>query len=144
MRGLQGTAEAAARRLLRLLLLRFGEVHSGPGKEVVLRLTQRRTRIGRNGPTKTFLLFVATALAEIVGSGLPYLWLKQGRSGPAAASSGGGSSVMAAKDSGRRSPAAADHGSPQPPRDPPLPAAGRSGHQEGSFSGGDGLPLRRQ
>ena len=29
---------------------------------------------------KTFLLFVATALAEIVGCYLPYLWLKQGRS----------------------------------------------------------------
>ena len=28
---------------------------------------------------KTFLLFVATALAEIVGCYLPYLWLKQGR-----------------------------------------------------------------
>lgn len=29
---------------------------------------------------KTFLLFIATALAEIVGCYLPYLWLKQGRS----------------------------------------------------------------
>lgn len=29
---------------------------------------------------RTFLLFVATALAEIVGCYLPYLWLKQGRS----------------------------------------------------------------
>ena len=29
---------------------------------------------------KTFLLFVVTALAEIVGCYLPYLWLKQGRS----------------------------------------------------------------
>jgi small multidrug resistance family-3 protein len=29
---------------------------------------------------KTFGLFVATALAEIVGCYLPYLWLKQGRS----------------------------------------------------------------
>lgn len=28
---------------------------------------------------KTFLLFVVTALAEIVGCHLPYLWLKQGR-----------------------------------------------------------------
>ena len=28
---------------------------------------------------RTFLLFVATALAEIVGCYLPYLWLKQGR-----------------------------------------------------------------
>lgn len=28
---------------------------------------------------KTFLLFLATALAEIVGCYLPYLWLKQGR-----------------------------------------------------------------
>ena len=39
---------------------------------------------------KTFLLFVATALAEIVGCYLPYLWLKEGRSAwlllPAAAS----------------------------------------------------------
>ena len=39
---------------------------------------------------KTLLLFVATALAEIVGCYLPYLWLKQGRSAwllvPAAAS----------------------------------------------------------
>lgn len=39
---------------------------------------------------KTFGLFVATALAEIVGCYLPYLWLKQGRSAwvlvPAAAS----------------------------------------------------------
>jgi small multidrug resistance family-3 protein len=29
---------------------------------------------------KTLLLFVAAALAEIVGCYLPYLWLKQGRS----------------------------------------------------------------
>jgi small multidrug resistance family-3 protein len=29
---------------------------------------------------KTLLLFVATALAEIVGCYLPYLWLRQGRS----------------------------------------------------------------
>lgn len=39
---------------------------------------------------KTFALFVLTALAEIVGCYLPYLWLKQGRSAwllmPAAAS----------------------------------------------------------
>ncbi|WP_066342012.1 YnfA family protein [Azohydromonas lata] len=28
---------------------------------------------------KTFLLYVATALAEIVGCYLPWLWLKQGR-----------------------------------------------------------------
>lgn len=31
-------------------------------------------------PIKTFLLFVATAVAEIVGCYLPYLWLKQDRS----------------------------------------------------------------
>jgi small multidrug resistance family-3 protein len=41
-------------------------------------------------PLKTLLLFIATALAEIVGCYLPYLWLKQGRSAwllvPAAAS----------------------------------------------------------
>ncbi len=39
---------------------------------------------------KTFLLFVVTAVAEIVGCYLPYLWLKQDRSAwllvPAAAS----------------------------------------------------------
>lgn len=39
---------------------------------------------------KTFLLFVVTAVAEIVGCYLPYLWLKEGRSAwlllPAAAS----------------------------------------------------------
>ena len=29
---------------------------------------------------KSFLLFVATAVAEIVGCYLPYLWLKQGKS----------------------------------------------------------------
>lgn len=29
---------------------------------------------------KTLVLFLATALAEIVGCYLPYLWLKQGRS----------------------------------------------------------------
>ena len=29
---------------------------------------------------KTVLLFIATALAEIIGCYLPYLWLKQGRS----------------------------------------------------------------
>ncbi|AJC22943.1 YnfA family protein [Pandoraea pulmonicola] len=29
---------------------------------------------------KTFLLYVATAVAEIVGCYLPWLWLKQGRS----------------------------------------------------------------
>ncbi len=29
---------------------------------------------------KTFTLFVVTALAEIIGCYLPYLWLKQGRS----------------------------------------------------------------
>jgi small multidrug resistance family-3 protein len=32
------------------------------------------------GAMKTFLLFGVTALAEIVGCYLPYLWLKQGRS----------------------------------------------------------------
>lgn len=39
---------------------------------------------------KTFLLFLATAIAEIIGCYLPYLWLKQGQSAwflvPAAAS----------------------------------------------------------
>src|SRR3989338_3106264 len=39
---------------------------------------------------KTFLLFVVTAIAEILGCYLPYLWLHQGRSAwlllPAAAS----------------------------------------------------------
>ncbi len=39
---------------------------------------------------KTFLLFALTAVAEIVGCYLPYLWLKQGKSAwllvPAAAS----------------------------------------------------------
>lgn len=39
---------------------------------------------------RTFALFLATALAEIAGCYLPYLWLKQGRSAwlllPAAAS----------------------------------------------------------
>ena len=39
---------------------------------------------------KTFLLFVVTAVAELVGCYLPYLWLKEGRSTwlllPAAAS----------------------------------------------------------
>ena len=29
---------------------------------------------------KTFLLFVATAIAEILGCYLPYLWLRQGKS----------------------------------------------------------------
>jgi small multidrug resistance family-3 protein len=29
---------------------------------------------------KTFFLYVATAIAEIVGCYLPYLWLKEGRS----------------------------------------------------------------
>lgn len=29
---------------------------------------------------KTFCLYIATALAEIVGCYLPYLWLKEGRS----------------------------------------------------------------
>lgn len=33
-----------------------------------------------NGAMRTLLLFIATALAEIVGCYLPYLWLKQGRS----------------------------------------------------------------
>ena len=28
---------------------------------------------------KTFLLFIATALAEIIGCYLPYLWLKEGK-----------------------------------------------------------------
>ncbi|CAM5197171.1 hypothetical protein CDEF62S_03040 [Castellaniella defragrans] len=41
-------------------------------------------------PLGTFALYVATALAEIVGCYLPYLWLKEGRSAwlllPAAAS----------------------------------------------------------
>lgn len=34
----------------------------------------------RMEPLKTLALFVVTALAEIVGCYLPYLWLKQGRS----------------------------------------------------------------
>jgi small multidrug resistance family-3 protein len=29
---------------------------------------------------KTFILFIATALAEIIGCYLPYLWLREGRS----------------------------------------------------------------
>lgn len=29
---------------------------------------------------RTFALFIATALAEIVGCYLPYLWLRQGKS----------------------------------------------------------------
>ena len=33
-----------------------------------------------NRAMRTFLLFVATALAEIIGCYLPYLWLKQDRS----------------------------------------------------------------
>jgi small multidrug resistance family-3 protein len=41
---------------------------------------------------KTFLLYVITAVAEIVGCYLPYLWLKQGKSAwlllPAAAALG--------------------------------------------------------
>ncbi len=32
-----------------------------------------------NRAMRTFLLFVATALAEIIGCYLPYLWLKQDR-----------------------------------------------------------------
>lgn len=49
-------------------------------------------RIGRddNARMRTFLLYVATALAEIVGCYLPWLWLRQGHSAwllvPAAAS----------------------------------------------------------
>jgi small multidrug resistance family-3 protein len=35
---------------------------------------------GDNKAMKTVLLFIATALAEIIGCYLPYLWLKQGRS----------------------------------------------------------------
>lgn len=46
----------------------------------MLWLTPRRVPAGRMGTMKTFLLFVATAVAEIVGCYLPYLWLKQGRS----------------------------------------------------------------
>lgn len=38
------------------------------------------TRCQQNATMKTLLLFVATALAEIIGCYLPYLWLKQGRS----------------------------------------------------------------
>jgi small multidrug resistance family-3 protein len=41
-------------------------------------------------PLKTLALFVVTAVAEIVGCSLPYLWLKQGKTAwllmPAAAS----------------------------------------------------------
>ncbi len=33
-----------------------------------------------NGPMRTVLLYIATALAEIIGCYLPYLWLKQDRS----------------------------------------------------------------
>lgn len=46
----------------------------------MLWLTACRLLAGRIGAMKTFLLFVATAVAEIVGCYLPYLWLKQGRS----------------------------------------------------------------
>jgi len=34
----------------------------------------------QNTGMRTFLLYVATALAEIVGCYLPYLWLREGRS----------------------------------------------------------------
>jgi small multidrug resistance family-3 protein len=37
-------------------------------------------RIGRMKLLSTTLLFVATAVAEIIGCYLPYLWLRQGRS----------------------------------------------------------------
>ena len=50
-------------------------------------LPTRGVSCGNRGPmtieamdfTKTLALFVATALAEIVGCYLPYLWLKEGR-----------------------------------------------------------------
>ena len=55
--------------------------HGGPGWWLTWRYADRM---------RTFALFIATALAEIVGCYLPYLWLKQGRSAwllvPAAAS----------------------------------------------------------
>ena len=44
MRELQDTAAPSARRLLRVLLLRFGEVPAGPGREVLLRLGRHGTR----------------------------------------------------------------------------------------------------
>ena len=34
----------------------------------------------QNEPMRIFILFFATAVAEIVGCYLPYLWLKQGKS----------------------------------------------------------------
>ncbi|VVE30499.1 membrane protein [Pandoraea aquatica] len=37
-------------------------------------------RAGHNRNMKTFLLYVVTAVAEIVGCYLPWLWLKQDRS----------------------------------------------------------------
>ena len=48
-----------------------------------VRGAHRTPRIERKGPVeilKTFVLFVLTAVAEIVGCYLPYLWLKQDRS----------------------------------------------------------------
>jgi len=50
----------------------------------------RTTGACHNAGMRTFLLYAATAIAEIVGCYLPYLWLREGRSAwllvPAAAS----------------------------------------------------------
>ena len=42
--------------------------------------SRQRTPCLHNAPMKALLLYTATALAEIVGCYLPYLWLKQDRS----------------------------------------------------------------
>jgi small multidrug resistance family-3 protein len=53
-------------------------MQAAPGRQ---RPAARQNRGGPGTDTmKTFALFLATALAEIVGCYLPYLWLKQGRS----------------------------------------------------------------
>lgn len=57
--------------------LRCKRIRSARGR------TRNRTALAHNvrmDLLKTFALFVVTALAEIVGCYLPYLWLRQGRS----------------------------------------------------------------
>jgi len=64
-----------------------------PAGAGIRRWSRRADRLAgacNNGGMRTFLLYLATAVAEIVGCYLPYLWLREGRSPwllvPAAAS----------------------------------------------------------
>lgn len=90
MQVLRSSAQTKARGLLHVLLLRFGQMPADPAASILLRGFSRRVlpvkltlyneKMDTTFLLKTGLLFLITALAEIAGCFLPYLWLRHDRS----------------------------------------------------------------